>query len=186
MIGTYDDEKHLYQFHGQKLLSVSQVLEAGGLKDGLVFGDDYFLWIGNATHKAIELYAKGTLDMATVDPRIQPRLDAYIRFANTTGFKMIESEVARYNPGLGIACRPDLLGVFPGGEEGLVEIKSGGLPNWTRFQLAGQDLTIGPPMKRKRFGLAVQWGKPSVMLYNDPDDYMIFTSALNIARWKSK
>jgi hypothetical protein len=185
MIAVYNDEKHEYRYHGRTLLSVSDVLEEAGLKDR-VCGDDFYLWVGNATHKAIELYAKGTLDPATVDARIQPRLDAYLRFVRDTGFRMVESEKPYFNPSLGLACKPDLLGVFPNGEECLVEIKSGGIPRWAKLQVAGQDLTIGPPAHRKRYGLSVRGPRPSIIPYNDPDDFTIFTSALNIARWKYK
>jgi hypothetical protein len=185
MTFVYDDEKHEYRLDGRKLVSVTGVLKAAGLLDQ-IWPDDDARWRGEATHKAVELYAKGTLDPATVDPRIQPRLDAFAKFQRDTGFRMIESEKPYYNPAYNLACKPDLFGIFPDGSEGLVEIKSGGLAKWVRLQVAGQDITLGGGRPRSRWGLSLAGGKPSVQRYNDPDDISIFMSAMNVAHWKIK
>jgi hypothetical protein len=185
LVGTYDDERHVYEYAGRRLLSVHDVMTAGGLLDGIM-GDDYALWRGTAIHLAIELHVKGTLDINTVDTRIAPALGAYIEFERATGFKVVESEKPYYNAPLGIACKPDLLGRFPDGQEAIVELKSGGLAPWVRVQTAGQDTTIGGGITRKRYGLSIPvTGKPSVRPYWDTNDYAVFFACLTLASFKN-
>ena len=186
LVGVYDDERHVYQYAGRKLLSVHDVMGAGGLLADMI-GDEYALWRGTAVHKAVELHVKGTLDPASVDDRIAPYLRAYLDFEAATGFKVIETEKPYFNPALGIACRPDLLGRFPGGGEALVELKSGGLSPWVRIQTAGQDLTLGGGITRARFGLSIpNTGKPKVLPHRDSNDYRVFLACVTLANWKKE
>jgi hypothetical protein len=184
LVGVYDDERHVYEYAGRRLLSVTGVMAAAGLYDG-VMGDEYALWRGTAVHKAVELHVLGTLDPESIDARIQPYLNAYLDFEAATGFKVTETEKPYFNPSLGIACRPDLLGRFPGGGEALVELKSGGLSPWVRIQTAGQDLVLGGGITRLRYALSIpSTGKPKVLPHRDSNDYRVFLACVTLANWK--
>ena len=184
IIGTYDDERHVYEYAGRKLLSITEVMTTAGLYDGMI-GDEFALWRGTAVHKAVELHVLGTLDVETVDERIRPCLQAYIDFEKATGFKVIEAEKAFFNAPLGLAGKPDLLGKFPNGAEAIVELKSGALAPRVGVQTAGQDIVIGGGITRMRYGLSIPTsGKPRVLPYRDSNDYRVFLACVTLASWK--
>lgn len=74
---TFDEATHVYQIDGRTVPSVTQVIWA-------IFPSwrvsQWHLDRGTATHKACELYDLGTLDLTTVDPEVEPRLEAWIKF----------------------------------------------------------------------------------------------------------
>lgn len=184
-----DLEKHEYHIGNKKLLSITDCLKSAGLIN-VAFATDHDLWIGTATHRAIELYNKGTLDLDTLDVDLRPRLDAWISFLKNTGFKPLESEKSVYNFNLQVAGTLDVLGVFPDGAEGIVEVKSGNVAKWCALQTAGQDLLMNGGrgtgrLHRRRYGLSVpRFGEPKVTPHNNPDDYNVFLACVTISHWK--
>lgn len=181
----YDAETQRPYLYGRRVLSVTDVLKLNGLYDAFPV-DDYYLWMGQARHKAVELHVKGELDVATVHADILPSLVAYLEFERATGFKPYHDGAERkvWNEQLQMATRPDLIGAFPDGLEALVELKSGSIAKPTALQTAGQDIALGGP-RRKRFGLSVpKTGRPSVKPFTSSDDYIYFMSFHNAARWK--
>ena len=185
---VYDDEKHEYRVGGERYLSITQCLKLAGITD-TTFADDNAMWIGTATHRAIELFVKGTLDIDTLDPELVPRIAAWKAFVEATGFKVTESEKIVWDDTYRVAGRLDILGVLPDGREGIVEIKSGCVPRWTGLQLAGQSLLLdacaGSKPVRERFGLQVsERGVPTVKLFRAAEDFRIFIAAATVARWK--
>lgn len=182
---SVDREKHEYRYNGRKLISITEAMQAAGVIEK-TYGTDYDLWVGTATHRAIELYIKGTLKWETLDPALVPRVEAWGEFVTHTGFVATDTEKAVCNPILGIAGMLDVLGVFPNGKEGIVEIKSGNVSRWAGVQTAGQDMLLGGA-RRQRFGIKIpQFGRPAVKPFNDPDDYAVFHAAIVIANWKTK
>jgi hypothetical protein len=153
-----------------------------------MFATDYDLYVGTATHKAIELHINGTLNYSILDPELIPRIDAWDEFVKHTGFRALETEKAVYNFNLRVAGMLDVYGVFPDGAEGIVEIKSGNVSRWAGVQTAGQDMLMGnSALHRKRFGLKIpKIGKPAVTPFKDVDDYLVFRAAVTIANWKNK
>jgi len=150
----------------------------------LRFVDEHGMWIGTATHRAIELYVKDRLNEETLDAELVPRLNAWKKFQAATGFQVVDSEHPVYSETLGVAGTLDLVGLFPDGTEGIVEIKSGNIMPWTAIQTAAQDLLLGGK-RRKRFGLKVpKTGSPSVKPFTDENDYNVFIAAVTVALWK--
>lgn len=181
----YDEDTQRPFLYGRRVLSVTDVLKVNGLYDGFPV-DEYYLWMGQARHKAVELHVKGTLDISTVHPDILPSLEAYLNFEKATGFKPYPdgSERKVWNEQLQLATRPDLIGELPDHTEAIFELKSGSIAKPTALQTAGQDIALGGP-RRKRFGLSVpKTGKPSVKPFTSSDDYVYFMSFHNAARWK--
>lgn len=178
-----DLEKHEYWVGKEKLLSITDCLKSAGLID-VRFATDHDLWIGTATHRAIELYNKGTLDLETLDADLRPRLDAWIDFLKNTGFKPKESEKSVYNFNLRVAGTLDVLGDFPDGAEGIVEVKSGNVAKWCALQTCAQDILLGGK-HRRRYGLKVpRVGDAKVTPHNNPDDYNVFLACVTVAHWK--
>ena len=180
----YDAETQRPFRDGQRVLSVTDVLKINGLYDGFPV-DEYFLWMGQARHKAIELLVRGELDIDKLHVDLIPSVNAYIVFEKATGFKPYRgakgSEVEFWNEQLKLATRLDLLGQFPDKTEAIVELKSGSIGKPTALQTAGQDITMGGP-RRKRYGLSVpKTGAPSVRAFTSSDDYSKFVSCLNVA-----
>jgi hypothetical protein len=180
-----DREKHEYRYDGRKLISITDCMKTAGIIDN-VFASDFDLWVGTATHRAIELYIKGTLKWETLDPSLHPRIEAWVEFETHTGFVATDTEKSIVNPMWGIAGTLDVLGRFPNGKEGIIELKSGNVSRWAGVQSAGQDILLGGP-RRLRYGMKVPArGRPSVTPFTDPDDYNAFQAAVIIANWKTK
>jgi hypothetical protein len=180
-----DREKHEYHVDGRKVLSITDCMKSAGVIEN-VHGSDYDLWVGTATHRAIELHINGTLNYNTLDPALVPRVLAWDEFVKHTGFIPRETEKAIYNFNMRVAGMLDVLGEFPDGAEGIVELKSGNVSKWTGVQTAGQDMLMGGK-QRRRFGLKVPAvGKPNVAPFTDVDDYLVFRAAVTIANWKNK
>ena len=178
-----DLEKHEYHLGDDRLISITDCLRTSGLID-VSWATDFDLWVGTATHRAIELYNKGTLDLDTLDPDLRNRIDAWQEFLNQTGFKPKESEKSVYSPILRVAGTLDVLGDFPDGAEGIVEVKSGNVAKWCALQTAGQDILLGGK-RRRRFGLKVpKFGKAVVTSHRNADDYAVFMACVTVAHWK--
>ncbi len=74
---TFNDETHTYTRDGKVLPSVTQIINHCVKQHA---ADDWYLQRGKAVHKATELHDRGRLDPSTVDPRILPRVNAWIKF----------------------------------------------------------------------------------------------------------
>jgi hypothetical protein len=183
----YDEITQRPMLDGRQVMGATDVLKLGGIMDGQMWGSDYDLWMGQARHAAVELWVKGTLDLNTLDVRIQPSLEAFLQFQDETGFNPTHSEYKVYNPVYRVATRIDLMGEFPDGAGGIIELKSGTCAKPTAIQTAIQDILLGSARTRKRYGLSIpKTGRPVVSPYKDRDDYTIAISAMNIAAWKVK
>jgi hypothetical protein len=89
---TFDADRPLYLVEGRPVPSVTRVLHAVGL------GADYTLVplqalerkriIGNFVHRATQYLDEGSLDLASVDPELQPYLCGYERFLRESDFRI--------------------------------------------------------------------------------------------------
>ena len=86
----FDERLHRYTLDGRILPSVSQIINAILPMRPV---DDYYLTRGTATHRACELYDRGTLDPASVDPEIAPRLEAWKKFRADFGGEIVANEM---------------------------------------------------------------------------------------------
>ena len=88
---SFDPSRHLYMVQGQAVPSVTQVLHAAGLSANYSSVAPEVLErkriIGEYVHKATQYLDEGSLDLATIDPQIQPYLAAYQQFLNDSGFR---------------------------------------------------------------------------------------------------
>ncbi len=183
----YDELTERPMFDGRRIMGVTDVLRLSGIMEGQMWGTDHDLWMGRCRHAAVELWVKGTLDLNTVHADILPSIEAFLAFQKDTGFKPTQSEYKVWNPVYRVATRLDLMGEFPDGAQGIVELKSGTVSKVTAIQTALQDILLGSQVARKRYGLSIpNTGKPNVVPYANRDDYSIAIAAMNLAVWKVK
>lgn len=92
---TFDPETHTYRLNGAKLPSVTQIIkEVFGVRE---WWSDYYADRGTALHLAIHYQNRGVLDVNSIDPAIQGRLDGFNKFLNENIYKVVESEFSGYS-----------------------------------------------------------------------------------------
>lgn len=133
---------------------------------------------GIAVDKAIELYHAGTLDMASLDPVVIPFFEAYLKFLDeNNNYKFISAKQRRYS-NLGYAGEIDLIFESPSGYW-ITDIKvTSKLYPSVRYQLAGYAGLYKSESNRMAL-LLKKDGKYKVEAYCDPEDWEIFSNALN-------
>ncbi len=150
------DADHRYWLDGRELLGATRMLAEVGLIDPRWYTDEACLR-GTYVHQAIEWDLLGTLDEATLDPRLIGYLEAARRFLADSKSRVVAVERNLADPLRGIAGTPDLMGyVFD--KPAVVDWKSGGKERWHRYQLAiYEDLmrtnTVLPEPLLKRFAV---------------------------------
>lgn len=137
MLPELDEATHRYSIDGRTVISVTQVMQQGGIIDPSWYTEEA-RDRGTAVHAAIHYLNEGTLDYATIDPLIIPFLKAYVRFTRIGGFKPLLYEKICYSDAHDYATRIDIYGQWPTGTHSLIEIKTGRRPKWVPIQLAAQ------------------------------------------------
>jgi hypothetical protein len=158
MDGITITEDHVYTLpSGQHPVSVTQVLSGVGIIDSTWFTAHAALR-GTYVHKACELYDLGKLDLNTVDTIIEPYVSAYIQFRHDTGFVPELIEASGYNSMYDYAGTLDRAGKMNGANT-LIDLKSGSLPKWVRWQTAAYQHLDCVPLEFKgciRYGLQLR------------------------------
>ena len=131
----FEEEGHAYTVGGVRVISVTEALEAAGLVDTKWF-TDFGRRRGSAVHKASQYLIEGSLDLNSIDPKIQGYLNAYQAFASDTGFKPLETERRVWSPTRRFAGTLDLLGNLDN-RFAILDTKTGKLMAVTGIQLTG-------------------------------------------------
>jgi len=145
--------------------------------------------MGRAVHLATKLHDDGDLDEASLDPRIRPYLDAYLRFVAETDFKTHQSEQPLYHPKLLYAGTPDRAGMLDGALIVLDLKKMLVLSNWIGVQLAAyaELLRVNGCQVKKRYALSLRNdGTYRLREFKSVDDWPCFLALLAIVNWKEK
>lgn len=112
----FDVAAHRYTVGALELPSVTQILKRVGISrpwddvPAAVLAEKRA--IGQAAHAAAHYYDEGTLEAGTVDPRVEPYLQAWIDFRENTGFTPVLLETPLQHSGLLIAGTLDRAGYF--------------------------------------------------------------------------
>ena len=130
----FDEEKHEYRLDGKALPSVTTIIKAI-LPPQYEFAGEWHMQRGTATHKACELLDNGTLDWSSVDPEIEPRVRAWLKFRREFHCAVIENEKRMAHAELGYAGTADRLLKTPDGELIVADIKNS-VPKAVVLQLA--------------------------------------------------
>lgn len=112
---TFEEEAHEYRFNGERVPSVTQLLEPLINYEGVPTGVlEYAANRGTAVHLATEFWDDGDLDEESIDPEILPYVQAWQRFRDESGFVVWRSEVRVYSQRHKFAGTFDCLGVLNG------------------------------------------------------------------------
>ncbi len=120
----FNELEHIYTLRGRRIPSVSEILKSLNLRRDYKYATDEHLWRGTQIHKALEFHQKGTLNETILDPHISPRVEAWRRFEQETGFIPWGWERPLLDDIWGIAGKPDVWGAAHN-EIWVVDYKSG-------------------------------------------------------------
>jgi hypothetical protein len=96
----FDEVRHEYKYDGIPCLGVSKILELGGLTNYGCVSEDVMRkaqQFGKHVHVACELFDKNILNLAKLDPALQPYLQAWINFCMEYDVEIVENERAIYS-----------------------------------------------------------------------------------------
>lgn len=178
--------EHRYLLDGDRELpSVTAILKDAGLVD-----DDWFTEAsrmrGEYVHLACRMLDDDELAEESIDPAIQPYLDAYRKFLNVAKPEWIYVEHRVFDPVLGYAGTLDRAGAVYG-DKYLIDLKSGGMPPSTGPQTAAYRRCLPQPHTWKRAALQLKDdGTFKLHPLTDRADEAVFTSALTLWQWKRR
>lgn len=137
----FDEEKHLYTVEGKVYPSVTSILGKLGVAESYEGIDEELLRArtarGKRIHRAIELYNRGLLDMASVNEDDRLFVEGYLKFTQDfPGWKSIMQERSFYARFGEDADRGEL--GYCGRIDDISLIEPG------RYTIAGRDYNIGP------------------------------------------
>lgn len=191
----FDPDRHLYLVQDRVVPSVTQVLHATGLSADYSTVAPEVLErkriIGGYVHSATQYLDEGSLDLATIDPEIQPYLTAYQRFIKESGFRprLIEHRLVGNINGMLCGGTVDREGTMDA-KLWIIDLKciERLYPSFA-LQTAGYELLLPKPVTPPfRYTRAVLQLKPNgsykLTTYDDPSDFGVFQAALALTVWK--
>ncbi len=189
----FDSATHAYSDELGPLSGVTSLLSQAGLIDFSMIPEnmrDHYMDRGSKVHLATELYDEGDLDEATLDPILKKYFEGYKKFKADYGerYKIVSMEGAVRHPLQRYAGRFDRLCTIDG-ELSILDIKTGGLQNWTALQIEAYRLAFESENKEKikgRYALQLKKdGKYLLKKYSDPYDTAAWLAVVTLARWKA-
>jgi hypothetical protein len=193
---SFDANRHLYLVQGRPVPSVTQVLHSAGLEANYSMVPPEVLErkriIGQFVHEATQYLDEGSLDLASVDPELQPYISAYQRFLRESGFQtqLIEHRVVGSIGGMLCGGTVDRVGSM-NGQLWIIDLKCvDRLYPGFALQTAGYELLLPkplvPPFKYTRAVLQLRPDGSYKLSppYEDPSDLDVFRAALITTIWK--
>lgn len=149
---------------------------------------EYKRMIGRATHRCIELYEAGELDVESVDPQIVPYLEGWIRLKSAKPFRVLAAEKIVYSMKYRVAGRLDILAELDS-DIWLLDAKcTYEMAPSTALQTAGYTLCVnemGEYKVTKRAGVQLKPdGSFELYPYTEKSDERIFLNAVALHSWK--
>lgn len=185
---TFTEEGHEYQFDGVVVPSVTQVLSP--LIDYSMVPDFKMAVArdrGTNVHKMCQLHDYGLLEDFDQDYRLY--LDAWIMFLRDTGFESEVIEPRMYHPKFKYAGEPDRIG-WCKKKHGVLDIKTTSqlMPAVGPQDAAYLELwNYNHPDMKIKYRWAVLLKPDGTYVFetlNGVNDFSVFTSCLNIHRWR--
>lgn len=180
---VFSAETHEYRLDGRVLPSVTQALSVldqyEGVPPRVLEAAREF---GRHVHLACDLDNRGVLDEATLDPALAPYLAGWRKYRADSGLVIVASELRLHDARLGYAGTCDVLGEVLG-RPSVIDIKSGLVPKTVGAQCAAYAHAL---KVRRRYCVQLMPNDYRVHALNDPADFSLFLSCLNIAKWREK
>lgn len=186
---TFAETTHTYWLDGIEVLSPTKVFEITGITDFSKVRTDVIeraQGFGRCLHLATELYDKGTLDPATIDPGLAPYLNGWKKFVAESGYQFQAIEQFVYHLGFkyaGMIDRVTTDGV-------LIEIKSSNTIHvatalqTAAYAMAREKMKLGKI--KERLGVRVFEEGYEIVPYKDKTDFDDFLTCLRMAYLKRK
>ena len=153
-------EDHVYTVDGVVRPSVTQILRDMGFIDYDAVPIDCRnkgLRRGEAVHLACQFIDEEEEgDEIDIPEWLDPYVNAYKHFTTETGFKVLMCETAMYHAEMGYCGMLDRAGVFPSGQQAVLDIKTGAVQDWVRLQTVGYSEMIRPRRYRQRCALELK------------------------------
>jgi hypothetical protein len=190
----FDAAAHRYTVAGERWPSVTEVLdpllELDGIPKATLKAAAEF---GTHVHMACDLFDKGVLDEPALDPHLAPYLAGWKLFLRDTGAEVLESEMRVGHPKLRYAGTLDKIIRWTKRKQSRlaqIDIKSGAVPRTVGPQTAAYEQAALHNAIRAPIDRYVLQLKPDATYrltkLDDPTDWSIFLSALNLHRWRTK
>ena len=191
----YDAATHSYTLAGRRLPSVTQIIGEARLetfefvKPGILDAAREF---GRHVHEATHLFDMGVLDSQNLDPALVPYVEAWQQFLEDTGAVVIASEQPLVHEKLGYAGTPDR--ILAWGKDIVVpDLKStAAVPRTVGVQTAAYAKAYAEQRRTRaprRFCIHLKPGgrgrSYKAHVRNDPGDWSLFLSCLNIWRFRN-
>jgi len=188
----FDKGSHTYRVDGRRVPSVTQVLdpllELDGIPRDVLEAARVF---GQHVHEACHLMVRGELDWSRLDPALVPYIEGARRFIEESGIVIIASELAVTGAREGVMCAGtlDIAGVMREAEWIIDYKATSSIPRTVGPQTAAYERFYrmqrgGRP--RRRACVQLRPGDYRLHVLNDPADWNVFLSALNLHQWRTK
>lgn len=182
---TFDAETHTYRIDGQRVPSVTQVLQGAGLIDTRWFNEEARTR-GTYVAQATQFYDEGTLDYDALDDELKPYVMAWERFLVDANVRIDHIELKVANRQRRYAGTLDRLARFGSGQTPwIIDIKTGSKAAWHGLQTSGYGYCIHGHFWRASIILQDD-GRYLFYEHCDSSDRDVFLSALNLYHWKSE
>jgi hypothetical protein len=140
---------------------------------------------GTAVHAIVDLYEKGNLDTAKLDPGLKPCLDAWLDCKAHYGFKVLCTEFQTVSLRYGHAGTADLHidgDILADIKTRVINFKTDG-PQVAAYAEAGREMGLFPKIKRRLMIELNAAGKFKVTELKNKVDLNIFLCALTTFNW---
>ena len=190
---AFDEPTHTYTLDGERVPSVTQVIKPLAMLDDVPeMVLEQARARGSRVHAAVDAYNRGAFD-AELPPAERGYLDAWCGFLADSGAVVVASELRVAHPKLRYAGTLDTL-LDVAGRTWLVDAKTtASVPPSVGPQTAGYAAAYGLvdkglllPVHRRACVLLRPDGKYRVHPLNDPADWAMFQSCLNIYKWRAR
>jgi hypothetical protein len=179
----FDEATHTYRLDGTIVPNVTSVI---GLLKGYIPQDDHARLRGTYVHQACCFVDKGLLDWDSLSKPLVPYVEAYVKFRSDIPQRILRSEMVVYSASYRFAGTLDRVTKGIDGDN-LYDLKTGQEDDVDALQTAAyafayEEMT-GRTIKHRYALYLGDNGKHRLSHHDDPNDRVIFLSALNVANW---
>lgn len=187
---TFDAERHEYSFDGRRVPSVTKILApledfSGVPRETLETAAEF----GRNVHEACDLWDRGRLDEAALDPGLLPHVRGWQKFIRDSGAVVIASERRVYHRTHRYAGTLDRVLLWKG-QHRLVDIKTTTqLPAYVGPQTAGYRAALLEEelaCAATRYCVQLRPNDYRLHVLDERTDLDVFVSCLNLWRWREK
>lgn len=187
---TFDVEKHEYRLQGKVLPSVTQVLAIVNDFDRIPRAIlEHARERGECLHRAVNLYNRDDLEFESLDNDTSADVYAWARFLRESGAVVIASESPVYHEQFGYAGTPDVV-LDWNGRIVIPDLKSTYSvprtvgPQTAAYAEAYRSMHAG--RRPERYCIHIKDGNYKAHKRNDPADWALFLSCLNVHKFMEK